>query len=547
MRARGGCDGAGAGVSVDLVTRRTARGAGVAIAIAGAIAGGCGTGNVEVVLDVPDDATLAPDNAATVTLVTQRPGEPARASTSVIADDGSFELGKLPVAQDLAVSVILRSNAQRVVGYGRAADLVDVSARDAVLVDVPMRRPFAYATGAPNRLAAFDTTLDSAQREFQRVIDLPESSELVAASGGDVFVIDDAGGATRARRIDGATHQPDSATIALPAGVRDAAATSNGRWLVVGYASGMAIVDVPRGTLTTTEMTGGVDRVTISVTATGELRAVGLAGRRTICGAASQFLSVTLPVAADADPGSAEITDAGAPLADIGGDETDVELVAIDPCADALVRYSGGEVGAIKLADVPDPTAVAMMGGQAWALGSVPGVEDTNGTSDLSDDTTTAAAHLVLVSAAVDGTTTSTAALPPVTQVVAGYDGAMPLALSRDINAKVVNPRDLFAVPPGDQVAILYDADFHAPALFQTDPIFGSREVIPEMTVHTSEYELLNASGGAPSQRVLARCDLTEDGMGAVDSWRCQPAAGAFVPMVGTFTPGNLAVLYGAR
>ncbi|MCE9572314.1 MAG: hypothetical protein K8W52_04095 [Deltaproteobacteria bacterium] len=536
--------------------RRTARGAGFALALAGAAAGGtslpaCGTGSVDVVLDVPDDATLAPDNAATVTLVTQQPGAPARATTSVIADDGTFDLGKLPVAPDLAVSVILRSNAQRVVGYGRAAGLIDVSARDAISIDVPMRRPFAYATGSPNRLVAFDTTMDAAQRDFQRAIDLPETDELVAASGGDVFVIDDAGGSTKARRIDGATHQPDTATIALPAGVRDAAATSNGRWLVVGFAGGMAIVDVPRGTLTTAAMPGGVDRVTIAATSTGELRAIGLAGRATTaagCTKASQFVVVTLPATADTEPSDPTITDAGAPLADIGGDETDVDFVAIDPCADALIRYSGGEVGAVKLADVSDPAAVAMMGGQAWALGSVPGKEDTNSTATLSDDTTVTAAHLVLVSAAVDGSATTKADLPPVTQIAAGYDANnQPLALSRDINAKVVIPRDLVAVPPGDQVALLYDAEFHAPALFTTD-IFGNQvEVIPEITAQTSEYELLNASGGAPSQRVLSSCKLTEDNMGAVAQWRCQQASGAYTPTVGEFIPGNLAVLYGAR
>jgi hypothetical protein len=517
-----------------------------------AIAGGsvgCGTGAVDIVLDVPGDTSLAPAGAATVTLVTQRPGEAARAATSVMADDGTFDLGKLPVGNDLSVSVILRSSAQRVVGYGRAAELINVDPRNPIEVQVPMRRPFAYATGAPNQLAAFDTTVDSSRADFQRKINLPETNELVAASGGDIFVIDDNGGSTKARRIDGATHQPDSATIALPAGVRDAAATSNGRWLVVGFAGGMAIVDLPRGTLTTAPMGGGVDRVTISVTATGELRAVGLAGRATAaaCGRASQFVIVTLPVAADAAPSDATVTDAGAPLADIGGDETDTDLVAIDPCADALLRYAGGEVGAVKLADVPDPTAVAMMGGQAWALGSVPGVVDTGGTADPTDDTTTKAAFLVLIAAAVDGSGAARAELPPVTQVIAGYNGVTPLALSRDINATVAMPRDLVAVPPGDQVAILFDADYHAPALYQSD-VFGTpTEVIPEMTAHTSEYELLNASGGAPSQRVLARCDLTEDGKGAVDSWRCQPAAGAVAPAVGTFTPGNLAVLYGAR
>src|SRR5438270_8277119 len=97
----------------------------------------CGTGSVDLVLDVSQKAELAPAGAATVTLVTQQPGQTPIATTSQIADDGSFDLGKLPVVDGLALSVVLRSSTQRVVGYGRATAPVDVQARDLVEVDVP--------------------------------------------------------------------------------------------------------------------------------------------------------------------------------------------------------------------------------------------------------------------------------------------------------------------------------------------------------------------------------------------------------------------------
>jgi len=498
---------------------------------------GCGVGSVDIVLDMPTEADLAPTGARTVTLVTVAPGEPARATTSAIAADGSFDLGKLPVEDGVSVSIVLRSPTQRVVGYGEATGLVDVTPRDAVQVDVPMRRPFAYVTGAGTNLQAFDTTADSAAM-YQREVAAPAAASLAAAAGGDLFVIDDGG---HARLIWGATHTADSAVISLPAGPRDAAASTDHRFLVVGDGGGLTAVDTVIGTVAMFPVAGGVDRVTITAAPGGGLRAVGLAGRALpgACGGSSTLISVSL----DDLSAAATMTNAGVPLADVAGSETGIDVVAVDPCANALIRLGDTEAQNVKLADVPAPTDVAEMAGQAWALGSVPGVVDTAGTSDTSDDTTTMAGHLVLVQAAVDGSASGRADLHAVTQVVAGYDDfGTPLALNRDINADAVRSRALVVVPPGDQVAVLYDADYHAPALYQ-----GLGEVIPEMVAHTSEYELFNATGGAVVQRVLTHCDLTDDGMGAVASWKCLPAPGAGWPQVGTFTPKGLAVLYGSR
>jgi hypothetical protein len=497
---------------------------------------GCGVGSVDLVLDLPADADLAPVGARTVTLVTAAPGNTPRATTSEIAADGSFDLGKLPVDDGLSVSVVLRSPTQRVVGYGEAPGLVDVVPRDVVEVDVPMRRPFAYLTGAGANLQAFDTTADSAAM-YQREVATPAAATLAAAAGGDLFVIDDGGSGAQARLVSGATHTADSTVIDLPGGPRDAAATTDHRFLVVGDAGGMTVVDTVTGMVASFPVTGGVDRVTIAARAAGGLRAIGLAGRVLpgACGRASQILDVSL----DDLTASATMVDPGVPLADVAGTETSVDVVAVDPCSNALIRLAGTEAQNITLADVPAPTDVAAMGGQAWALGSVPGVVDNTGGSS----TTTVAGHLVLIQAAVDGSASGRADLHDVTQVVAGYDDmGTPLALNRDINAHAVTPRALVVVPPGDQVAVLYDADFHAPALSD-----GFGEVIPDMTSHTSEYELLNATGGAVVQRVLTHCDLTYDDMGAVASWKCLPAPGAGWPQVGQFTPKGLAVLYGSR
>jgi hypothetical protein len=189
------------------------------------------------------------------------------------------------------------------------------------------------------------------------------------------------------------------------------------------------------------------------------------------------------------------------------------------------------------LADVPSPMAAAMFGFLARALGSVPGVDDGSGVIVMP-------AHMVLVDAAVDGSSTTRNDLAGIEQTAHGFDNlGNDLVLSRDMNARTVTPDQLVVVPPGDQIALVFDARFDAPEL--TD---GVQTVIPMMTANTAEYELLNATGGAVVQRMLAQCNLTYNGaQAAVPVWKCEPAAGAAWPVGGEFTPGNLAVLFGGR
>ncbi|HTJ40837.1 MAG TPA: hypothetical protein VL463_02040 [Kofleriaceae bacterium] len=497
---------------------------------------GCGTGSVDIVLQMPSKAELAPAGAATVTLVAEQPGETPKATTSVISDDGSFDLGKLPVVDGLSLSVVLRSSTQRVVGYGRALTAVDITARDQLEVDMPVRRPFAYVTGASGGLVALDTTLDSTQK-YQSMIGVSGGATIAAASGGDVWAI---AGSGHAARVSGSTHAPDGATVNLASGVNDAIATSDGRWLIGATTSGFSIAEVASGKVTQVNVAGGVDRVAIGATVAGGVRAVGLIGRVSPddCKTAPPTSKIAIVEIGDTI-GDANVQDPKVPLSDVAGSETSIDLVGADPCNDSLLRLTvGGEIStATKLASVPAPSAAAMFGDHAWALGSIPGTADSG--MVIID-----AAHLVLVDAAVDGSGSQRADLPPVRQVTHGYDsGGNDLVLSRDINAGTVSATDLVVVPPGDQIAVVYHAKFWAPELDQ-----GFQVVIPEMTVDTSEYELLSATGGAVVQRMLANCGLVYDGIGAaVPIWMCGPAPGAAAPIGGAFTPGNLAVLYGGR
>jgi hypothetical protein len=355
----------------------------------------------------------------------------------------------------------------------------------------------------------------------------------VAAAGADVWAI---AGSGKAVRISGSTHSPDGASVNLPSGVRDAVASVDGRWLVAAVSGGLAIADTTSGQVTNVAVQGGVDRVAIGATSDGGVRVVGLSHRVTpsMCPGTSQLAIVQLGDTL----GALQMASPQVALADIAGSESDADVVGVDPCKNALDRLtaSGEITSATTIATVPAPTVAAMFGDHAWALGSVPGMNDTTGV-------TISAGYPVLVDAAVDGSSSTRNNLAPVLQSAHGFDqDGNDLILSRDMNATTVNPDDLVVVPPGDQVAIVYDAHYSAPELDQ-----GLTPVIPMMMADTFEYELLDATGGALVQRMLASCNLQYNGTGvAVPNWRCEPAAGATWAQ-NQFTPGALAVLYGGR
>jgi hypothetical protein len=324
--------------------------------------------------------------------------------------------------------------------------------------------------------------------------------------------------------------------VSLPSGVRDAVASTDGRWLVAAVSGGLAIADTTSGQVTNVAVPGGVDRVAIGATSDGGVRVVGLSHRVTpgTCPGSSKLAIVQLGDTL----GALQMADPQVALADIAGSESDADVVGVDPCKNALDRLtaSGEITSATTIATVPAPTVAAMFGDHAWALGSVPGMNDTGGV-------TTVAGYPVLVDAAVDGSTSTRNNLAPVLQTAHGFDqDGNDLILSRDMNAATVNPDDLVVVPPGDQVAIVYDAHYSAPELDQ-----GLTPVIPKMMADTFEYELLDATGGALVQRMLASCNLQYDPTGvSVPDWRCEPAAGEAWAQ-NQFTPGALAVLYGGR
>lgn len=490
---------------------------------------GCTSGSVELVLDPPETDALAPLDPASVTLVASAPGGAPRATTSLIAADGSFDLGELPVAADLDLAVELRDASQRLVGYGRAVGPVTVSPDDTVEVRVPIRRPFAYVTaaGGATRLATFDPTRDPLDGSYKGSITTPVPTALAVPAGGtDVVLVGDDG----LRRLSTSDHEVVAgAATALPAGIRDAVTSPDGAWLVIGHDAGMALIDVATGAITDQGVTEPVDRVALAARPGGGLVAVGLIGRTTTdCGEPSTFVTVTLDGSA-----APVVASALRPLADIGASPQQERVVGADACEGELVVLGGGSVETI--ATIRGATAVAVLGSRAIAVGVVPGVRD-------SDGITADAAYLEIVAVDVGGGAEVRVQLPPVIQNVVATQ-VPSRDITRGLKAHTVTPIDLSVVPPGDLVAVVYSAEFDAPAVFDA----GFTPIFPEMDASSAEYQLVDLTSGTFVQRVRTTCELQTLTPGAFFRlWECSASAGQDVAD-SNFVPASVAALYGAR
>jgi hypothetical protein len=498
---------------------------------------GCTSGSVELVLDLPDAEALAPLDPASVTLVASAPGGAPRATTSLISSDGSFELGELPVAADLDLAVELRDASQRLVGYGRAVGPVTTSPDDTVEVRVPVRRPFVYVTedGGGAQLATFDPTRDPLDGSYKGSLAIPDTTILaVPAGGSDVVLLGDDG----LRRLSTSDHAVvQGSPTTLPTAINDAVTSPDGAWLVVGHAEGIALVNVQTGAITDQGVDAAVERVAIAATASGGLAAVGLVDRATECGTTSQL--VIIPLDGSAAPTTIETNRA---LADIGASPQQARVVGADACENELAIVSGGEG---VLTTIPQPAAVAVLGGRAFVVGSVPG------DIDPIEGVTTAPGHLEVVAVDVAGGAEVRVQLPGVVQSTV-TTRVRERDISRNLMAHVVVPTDLSVVPPGDLVAIAYQAGFRAPNLIDLiqNPPFPPtpRTIFPQIVAATAEYQLVDLTSGTFVQRVRTRCDLDIDLTGdpLFPQWLCSAAAGQDVADR-EFVPASVAALYGAR
>ena len=107
---------------------------------------GCGQGAVEVVLTAPSAESARPVGATQVALrAVASDGEVITRSAAIV--DGAFDLGALPIADYLGMTVELRDDVGGQVGFGRSTATLEVQDDGTVVYPIPVRRPRLYLGG----------------------------------------------------------------------------------------------------------------------------------------------------------------------------------------------------------------------------------------------------------------------------------------------------------------------------------------------------------------------------------------------------------------
>jgi hypothetical protein len=476
-------------------------------------------------------------------LIVRSPDGPPRATTSAIDEGTRFSLGELPVGDDLELEVELRSATQRLVGFGRSKGPIEVSAdRDAEVV-IPIRRPYIYTSGSAD-LSTIDPTVDSGE-EYQGTVALPEAPAIaVTAGGGDMVVISVTSDRSEARLISTSTHTVlDVPAVVLPPAATDAAATRDGHWLVVGHAggNGLSVVDLEaaRGgaaAVTAIPLQGDVGAVAIGMDSGGGERAYALLNKAT--GPSCTPRSTIAMIKLDDLEATPVLGEAGSPLSDIAASHLAVGVIGADPCNGAIVAIQPDEIASrLVLAEVPNPTSVAVLGDRIWGAGNVP---SPNQGRD--------AAHVVMVSVGIDGSGAARFDLPALQESVVATEIGQPgqEALER-LNAQTTEAYDLAILPGGELLALLTHATYHGDVVTYPGP-FGDFPVIPEMQFDTWEIAVVT-SNGRPSQRVQARCEgeILGPPDAVLKEWACAEDGSRELPLGADFEPRTIAALYGAR
>ncbi|MBP6835859.1 MAG: hypothetical protein KA190_01085 [Kofleriaceae bacterium] len=482
-------------------------------------------------LDVPDDSTLAPDSAATVTIEARRAGAAPITITAPL-DGASFDLGDLPVGEVTSLRALLRGDNDRLVGYGVATAPVIVG--EVADVTVPVRRPMVYLAGPSNRLATMDPTRDRA--DYQGQVPTSFTPGLVAAIGGEEVAVADG---DQIRLLRTSDHQFAESTIALPGPARTAAASRDGRVAVYGHGGaspGFVVIDRASGARSDVTTTTPPDRVAVSED--GATIAVLLAAcAQTPCA-----------------PSSVVVTTAAAPSADdvrVVGPVVDLAVsasgrVLLAPADRSAVDELDGDV--VELVQIDNRRALAppwrarrlaVHGEVVWAVGVEPFFVDPGPTGSPFDNVEVAPAVRVARIELTDGGAGAVRVIDAFDYgealVTASVEGQ---TVFQELGANPVVVDGIAVGPLGDQLAIVLHGDFASESV--TD---GIDVLIPAMTGR-SAYYLLVSDSGSVVQRVRTRCEVSFEAGGLAD-WSCRNRAEIDAPVGGAYTPSSATILFG--
>jgi hypothetical protein len=540
----------------------------VTVIVAAALAcsgGGCESdGSFELVLALPDDPALRPIGMTTVTVVMTEPGAQPVATTSVLDGEG-FSVGDFGAAAAVRIEVQLRDVTNRLVGVGETAEPVDLVANAARVVEIPVRRPFIYASDGAT-LRSLDPTLDSTDGAFQgEIIGVGVPRVMISVGGDRLAVV----GATSVTVIATDTNLPVGEPIALPATARDAAAIPGTRRIAVAHDQGIAIVDLDAASFQNA-VVGAIDRVTVGPSTDGRLLAYGLAGR---------VAPALNPLASCAGSSKLFVIDVDAPLATLpiafaepvadlaaAADEPG-NLYAALPCSDRVARVDDRDGALADFAALEHPAAVAVAGGRVIAAGtgsSAPHCVNAAGAAVAcavdaptgkcppsgpapanSVDYVTDGAHLIVESIPIAGGAPSTVDLPGRRETI--FDVGDPAKQHAQVlHAFGAVPLDLVALPGGQQVGVVTTSNYYIQQLTTGVPP-ATTISLPCLDATTSDWLVIDLSAASIAQRVRTSCELVVGPADDFAEWDCDVPPLGEDSTSGDYVPVSIGALYGAR
>jgi len=513
---------------------------------------GCtGQGTFDLVLTLPTDPTLRPNGMTTVTVVLTQGDQPPVATTSVL-DGGKFSAGDLAAAEDVHIEVLLRDASNRIVGVGEVGQPIDIVAGEKTEVEIPVRRPFVYATDG-EMLFSFDPTLDQSDTGFQGRLSGVSEPRVVVPVGGDRLAIV---GTSQLSTIATDTNKPTGSPIALPGMTRDAAAVPGTSKVAVAHDGGIAIVDLDTGMVKNAAV-GAVDRITVGPRADGTQVAHGLIGRVDplllpfgTCSGSSMIVSVSVdapePVAARPMP---------QPTSDIAADPDTALLFATLPCMGKVVKLTGGIEGdTVAFADfapLERASVLTVDASRVWAAGTKAasaecsdGVGGTQTCSATSGKLCPAASQQGSIAVATQGAQVVVqsipVALPARRESIIDTDD--PAAQHAQIlRALGTIPLDLVVLPGGQYIGLVTTSQYYIEELTS-----GATNILPCLDALTWDWLLLDVATSSIAQRVRTDCDLKNGPSSEFPNWACDmPPAGEASPS--PYRPLSVGGLFGAR
>jgi len=511
-------------------------------------------GEVTIDLILPDDPALSPagDRLAELTLVTWEPGGAPHSQSRPVGDPGAgVDLGVLPDGRQVQVALELRSATDRLIGYGRSPEPVAARAGEDTVVSIQVRRPFVFASGAPDRLDTVDSTLDPVDPAAFGAIALtapvataptPDGAELIAITAPSQSE-------AALQIVSTLDHRPvEGVSISLRGGVNDLAVTADGRLAVVahgGEEGGLSVVDLDAARAGEAKVAfralGDAGAVRIAPGAGGEpARALALLSRSRAfgCDAALPASSVAV-VELAGDLPVAGAVELDGPAADLAVAPDGARLYLAEPCRAIVSQVALGAGGLpdgapAPLVELEQATSVAVgSDGRVWGAGAAPPTAD-------------AGARVVLASTAPGGEDATRVVLPPQEERAESNDfDEQGQRVEIRIDADRLRAFDLVALPGDDLVALLIEGYYHAEESGDT----GLGPITPEIEITTFEYMLVDASTRAAVQRLRTDCTgfvLSPDAV-FVD-FRCGEASDQQdLPVEERYQPVHLSALYGGK